>query len=640
MKNPLLLALLLLFLSCTQTKKKASEGFSPKQKQIVRWYKNIGTVSIEQPDSLGYYADQMERLAISEPKLFKAMATFVRGTYYLNSSSYNLSEKYYQQCAQMISDARYDTIQAKAYIGLGNGYKNTGEYPKAFDYLYRSLKIYEKHGIKYGIASAYGCMAQIYLQKNDLTSAEEHLKKSIDILGPDKYNRFYLISLHTLANVYGMEGNYKSALALDKHGIEIADKIHSQRNKSTFLDNKANCFMYSNQLDSAAYYFNECLKIDLAVGEKKQIADTYSNLGKLAMLKKEYPKAESYLKQSMDICREIRQKPNLISAYTHLVDLYHEQKKFEKALAAQLEKEKITNELISEKKEAALAEFKVLYETQKKEQQLAENQVLLLKKEAEAKQKNYLLVAAVFLTVFIALVSFLIYRQQKTTNRQQQQEFQLRSAIAQIEAQNQLQQQRLSISRDLHDNIGAQLTFIISSVDNLKYAFNIENPKLESKLSKISNFTKATIGELRDTIWAMNYTEISIEELQSRILNFIEKAKDAQDAVDFKFEIQEGLHQIKLSAVVGMNCYRTIQESIHNAIKYARASEVLVVVEKTEGQLRFIVRDNGQGFDLQKVEAGNGLHNIQKRIDDIGGTLQVNSKIGQGTSVIIDIPLT
>lgn len=640
MKNPLLLALLLLFLSCTQTKKKASEGFSPKQKQIVRWYKNIGTVSIEQPDSLGYYADQMERLAVSEPKLFKAMATFVRGTYYLNSSSYNLSEKYYQQCAQMISDARYDTIQAKAYIGLGNGYKNTGEYPKAFDYLYRSLKIYEKHGIKYGIASAYGCMAQIYLQKNDLTSAEEHLKKSIDILGPDKYNRFYLISLHTLANVYGMEGNYKSALALDKHGIEIADKIHSQRNKSTFLDNKANCFMYSNQLDSAAYYFNECLKIDLAVGEKKQIADTYSNLGKLAMLKKEYPKAESYLKQSMAICREIRQKPNLIGAYTHLVDLYTEQKKFEKALMAQLEKENITNELISEKKEAALAEFKVLYETQKKEQQLAESQVLLLKKEAEAKQKNYLLVAAVFLTVFIALVSFLIYRQQKTTNRQQQQEFQLRSAIAQIEAQNQLQQQRLSISRDLHDNIGAQLTFIISSVDNLKYAFNIENPKLESKLSKISNFTKATIGELRDTIWAMNYTEISIEELQSRILNFIEKAKDAQDAVDFKFEIQEGLHQIKLSAVVGMNCYRTIQESIHNAIKYAQASEVLVAVEKTEGQLRFIVRDNGQGFDFQKVEVGNGLRNIQKRIDDIGGTLQVNSKIGQGTSVTIDIPLT
>lgn len=640
MKNPILWIFLLLLLGCQQAEKQPPPMLTGKQANIIKSYKNIGTISNTCPDSLGYYADQTERLAKGEPRIYQAMASFVRGAYYQNTSSYNLSEKYYQQCAQMISDSRFDTIQAKAYIGLANGYKNTGEYPKAFDYLYRSLKIYEKHGNKYGISSAYGCMAQIYLQKDDLASAEENLKKSIGILGADKFNRFYLISLHTLANVYGMEGHYQEALSLDKEGLHICNQIHSLRNKSTFLDNKANCFMYSNQLDSASYYFNECLKIDIAIGEKKQIADTYSNLGKLAMLRKDYPTAENYLKKSMDMLREIRQKPNLILTYTHLVDLYKNQRKFEQALAAQFEKERLTNELISEKKEAALAEFKILYETQKKEQQLAENQVLLLQNEAEVRQKNYFLIAAISLAVFIALVAFLIYRQQKTTNRQQQQEFQLRSAIAQIEAQNQLQQQRLSISRDLHDNIGAQLTFIISSVDNLKYAFEIENPKLESKLRGISNFTKATIGELRDTIWAMNYTEITIEELQSRILNFIEKAKDTQDAVDFKFEIEEGLHQIKLTAVVGMNCYRTIQESIHNAIKYAKATEVLVSVQKNKEQLRFTVRDNGQGFDTQMVEKGNGLRNILKRIDDIGGVLRVDSEIGKGTSVTIDIPLT
>ena len=92
----------------------------------------------------------------------------------------------------------------------------------------------------------------------------------------------------------------------------------------------------------------------------------------------------------------------------------------------------------------------------------------------------------------------------------------------QIELQNKLHEQRLAISRDLHDNIGAQLTFIISSVDSLKYAFADGNPKLEDKLNNISSFTKETIYELRDTIWAMNKEEITIEDLKTRISNFIE----------------------------------------------------------------------------------------------------------------------
>jgi len=241
------------------------------------------------------------------------------------------------------------------------------------------------------------------------------------------------------------------------------------------------------------------------------------------------------------------------------------------------------------------------------------------------------------LAFFIGLIGFLIYRQQKIKNRQQEQEFKLRSAIVQIESQNELQQQRLTISRDLHDNIGAQLTFIISSVDNIKYAFDIQNPNLESKLANISNFTKDTISELRDTIWAMNYTEITIEELQSRILNFIEKAKDAKESIDFKFHIEAGLSELKLSAVVGMNCYRTIQEAINNAIKYAEASEVVIEVNKHEDKIRIAIRDNGIGFDIDTLEKGNGLRNIQKRVEDIGGVLTVDSVIHQGTSVIIDI---
>jgi signal transduction histidine kinase len=229
----------------------------------------------------------------------------------------------------------------------------------------------------------------------------------------------------------------------------------------------------------------------------------------------------------------------------------------------------------------------------------------------------------------------LIYRQQKLKNRQQVQEFQLKSAIVQIENQNQLQEQRLSISRDLHDNIGAQLTFIISSVDNIKYAFDIQNEKLDHKLQNISNFAKATIIELRDTIWAMNSNEITFEDLQIRVLNFLEKAKAAKEEIDFKFTIDKNLYDLKLNAVFGMNVYRVMQEAINNALKYANPNQIAIDVTKIDDKVSVKISDNGVGFDLKTVEKGNGLNNMRKRIESIGGVFSMQSEVGKGTTISI-----
>lgn len=396
--------------------------------------------------------------------------------------------------------------------------------------------------------------------------------------------------------------------------------------------------MYSNQLDSAAYYFQECLKIDRQVGERKQIADTYTNLGNLAIFRKDYAAAEKHLNTSISLLKELNQKPNLINAYEILVDLYQREGKLKEALAAEFEKENTYQAVISEKKEAALAEFKILYETQKKEQQLAESKVLLLQNEAKTRRTNYVLIALSIVVFFVALVGYLLYRQQKAKVEQKEKEFELKSAIALIEKQNELQEQRLSISRDLHDNIGAQLTFIISSVDNIKYAFEIQNEKLDSKLQNISNFTKSTIIELRDTIWAMNSDEITFEDLRSRILNFIEKAKTAKEDVDFQFTIDDKLNQLRLNSVFGMNIYRVIQEAVNNALKYSNAKQIEILVYKVENNLAVKISDNGVGFDLENTVKGNGIMNMEKRIESIGGIISIDSKVNEGTIVFFLIP--
>ena len=113
----------------------------------------------------------------------------------------------------------------------------------------------------------------------------------------------------------------------------------------------------------------------------------------------------------------------------------------------------------------------------------------------------------------------------------------------------------------MHDNIGSQLTFIISSIDNLKYGFKDMSGALSNKLSGISTFTTQTIYELRDTIWAMNKNNISFEDLETRITNFIDNAKVASSSIDYSFNIEPSVNQSRtFTSVQGMNLYRIIQE--------------------------------------------------------------------------------
>ena len=206
------------------------------------------------------------------------------------------------------------------------------------------------------------------------------------------------------------------------------------------------------------------------------------------------------------------------------------------------------------------------------------------------------------------------------------------------DAQSKLQEQRLQISRDLHDNIGSQLTFIISSVDNIKYAFELKNSKLDNKLSSISNFAKSTIIELRDTIWAMNNSEITLEDLQTRIHNFIDKAKEAKEEIVFNFTIQKSLKGIIFTSIEGMNIYRTIQEAINNSIKYANAKNINIEAKRENGAVKITINDDGKGFDEQALERGYGLMNMQKRIEEIGGKFSIDSNVTIGTKINIAIP--
>ncbi|NUY81825.1 sensor histidine kinase [Flavobacterium sp. MAH-1] len=628
----------LLMIGCAREKKTGSTQFTSKQQQIITEFRRMPQVAKLSVDSMKVFADKLGALAQGQPNDFKAMALLAKGGMYMNKGQYELGHKTFENALRLLARSKADTLRARALLGIGNYYKNTGDNPKALENLLAAQKIFEIRQNKSGIATSNGNLGQVYMQKNDMALAKEHLRKAMDVYAHQKWQNPYLTAAHTLANVHGISGEFGQALKIDNEAIRIADSIASPKLKVPFLDNKAMCYMYSGRLDSAEFYFNETLKIDLMVGDEKQVADSYSNLSQLELMKGNYAASEKYALKSVDILKSVHNNNNLVKSYAVLAELYTAWGKYPQAIKAKDDYVELYKKLMNEKREEAMAEFKIVHETEKKEKIIAQNHIELLKKEKEVQNRNNLIIGISLAALFIAFAGFLIYRQQRVVNRQQAQEHELKTAIAQIETQNKLQEQRLDISRDLHDNIGAQLTFIISSVDNLRYAFDLKDSKLEKKLEGINNFTKSTIIELRDTIWAMNNAEISPEDLRVRIFNFVEKAKNAKEDIDFVFNIDERLDHLRFSSVAGMNLYRTIQEAVNNAVKYAQASKIGIFIECEKDDLHLRIEDNGDGFEPESAQNGNGLHNMKKRVGALGGKFNLQSQIGQGTHIHIVIP--
>jgi signal transduction histidine kinase len=135
----------------------------------------------------------------------------------------------------------------------------------------------------------------------------------------------------------------------------------------------------------------------------------------------------------------------------------------------------------------------------------------------------------------------------------------------------------------------------------------------------------------------MNANEFTFDDLSSRIYNFIEKAQSVKEKIAFKFLVDDSLKNSKFSSLEGVNLYRTIQEAVNNAIKYADATEVSVQVKPNENGIIIEISDNGKGFDIDTIDLGNGIVNMQKRIEEIGGVFKIQSELNKGTQITISL---
>ena len=141
--------------------------------------------------------------------------------------------------------------------------------------------------------------------------------------------------------------------------------------------------------------------------------------------------------------------------------------------------------------------------------------------------------------------------------------------------------------------------------------------------------------EMNQIIWALNPKNDSLEGLVTYVRRFAFEFLEPTPVVCI-FDLPEEMPDRALSVEVRRNVYLVTREAIHNVLKHAGATTVRISLFMNEDGFRILIKDDGHGFEPDKMEfPGNGLINMKKRMDDIGGEFLIRSKVGEGTEIKI-----
>ncbi len=214
----------------------------------------------------------------------------------------------------------------------------------------------------------------------------------------------------------------------------------------------------------------------------------------------------------------------------------------------------------------------------------------------------------------------------------------LQRQVALLRQQEALELERARIARDLHDQLGANLTQMALLAEMAESDKDIP-AEVEDHARQISQTSRETTKALDEIVWAVNPSNDTLEGL----VNY--SAKYAQEyfalaGLRYRVDIPSDLPEVTLPPEVRHNVFLAFKESVNNVVKHAQATEVHLRLKLNQNNVALEIEDNGRGPGGAEQKTGrNGLRNMRKRMEDVGGSFSMEPAAGQGTLVRLTAPI-
>lgn len=196
-----------------------------------------------------------------------------------------------------------------------------------------------------------------------------------------------------------------------------------------------------------------------------------------------------------------------------------------------------------------------------------------------------------------------------------------------------LEKERTRIASDLHDDLGPMLSAVKLLINNVE----LHSDSDRDTLTKATQYIDEVLLQLRTISNDLMPQSLTRKGLVVAVDEYIRELNDKRK-MQIGFEAGENL---SLEPLKGIHLYRIIHEVIHNADKHARASSMIIRLNRESEQLILSMKDDGCGFDTRDAmvaQKGLGLRNITSRVETLKGNIYLKSAAGQGTEYTIEIP--
>lgn len=609
---------------------------------VAQYYSTGWQFENDLPDSAMYFYNN--GLALSQKLNFKKGEI----RYYFNAtavynikSDYKTSLKLNKESVEMATEYGDKRLIAAALGNVGSTYSIMGRYDSAVFYFLQASKCMEQLRDSSGMAVLYTNMCGTYNSLRQYEKALEYGKKAIAFFESGIKSFDYVGSMNNIGVSNSRLGNHEKAIEYFKRAYIEAKKTNNTIGVCVNLGNLSQEYLNSRQYEKLKATAKELLQTAKEVDLPDQLSNAYHVNAISYLYEKSYDAALECESKAINLAQKDSQDDQLRRSYNTLSNIWVALGDIEKGDSISGLSTFYFDKLLNEKTIENTSVYEAKYETEKER-----NKNLL--QEHELKQKKIWLGVLVGVLAFIISISALFYylqrqrqRRIETENILKEEKIQSLEREKKLEASQALlqgeEQERSRLARDLHDGLGGTLS-------SVKYSFNNMRETIVLSAQQADAFTNS-VNKLDDSIADLRRIAQNLMPENLHRFGLDASLRDLCSSVSADGKIKAiyesfGMAQYKTSSSVDLALYRVAQEILHNTIKHAQASQIILQLTCDNSKLLFATEDNGKGFDtsILNTEKGSGFKSMQNRVQLLNGQFHLDSS-SQGTSITIEIPL-
>jgi signal transduction histidine kinase len=471
------------------------------------------------------------------------------------------------------------------------------------------------------LADSYNFAGLFYMNLDSSKKAILFYKEGIRYAHQTPYPAQY-ISLSKPHHLYGNMGEayiklkmYDSALLNIRISLQKATEINWERGIAVAHNNAGIIFFETGYIDSAIQHYTAARKVSQHSADFDVELLTYSGMAACFDKQDNYATAKTELDKGFEV---LHQKPQLnrffaLQFLTTAVELYRKHND-DKLLVNALEMRSAIETANVRGNNAQIQT--ILNAGLENEKRLLNLEITEVKQKQELTNTRLLvaLIAIAFLTT-----AFLVYRYKQNQ----------KLSLAKV---------RNKISQDLHDDIGASLSSLQIYGAIAEKTITEDPPKAKEMMYKIAVQSRQLMENMNDIVWSMKTNDVNTTSLVAKIKNYGADLLNEKNIVCHYNILPETEHSLQ-TIKARKNILLIIKEAMNNIAKYSNATEATIDFRQEGTNLVLIISDNGTGFNAGSVKKGNGLTNMQQRIQEINGNLIVEATPGKGTVINAVFPL-